>query len=60
VTTAEVNALGQQLVIADADGDAERLRASAYRLLSGLSEEHARADDLAARVHALTAREKKS
>jgi hypothetical protein len=52
-TTAEVNALGEQLIMADAEGDAERIRVTAYRLLAELGGEHARADQLNARLHTL-------
>ena len=52
-TTAEVNALGEQLIMADAEGDAERIRVTAYRLLAELGGEHARADQLTARLHTL-------
>ncbi len=52
-TTAEVNALGEQLIMADADGDAERIRVTAYRLLAELGGEHARADQLTVRLHTL-------
>lgn len=57
MTTDDVNALGARLVAADADGDAEGFHDTAYTLLAGLGEEHARADGLAARVHALAGKE---
>lgn len=53
MTTEEVNALGRDLITADADGDEDRFHAAAYSLLAGLGGEHARADSLAARVHSL-------
>jgi hypothetical protein len=53
MTTDDVNALADHLVAADMDGDAEKIRATAYDLLHSLSAEHARADSLAARVHTL-------
>lgn len=53
MTTEEVNALGRDLITADAEDDPDRFRGAAYRLLAGLGEEHAHAERLAARVHSL-------
>jgi hypothetical protein len=53
MTTDQVNDLGDRLVAADCDGDAEKVRAVAYDLLHSLAVEHERADCLAARVHSL-------
>jgi hypothetical protein len=57
MTTEEVNGLGIRLAAADADGNEEVFRAAAYAALTGLGVEHARADGLAARVHALAWRD---
>jgi hypothetical protein len=51
-TTAEVTELGQALVVADAEGDPRRVLDVAYRLLTVAGAEHARADQLAARLRA--------
>jgi hypothetical protein len=59
VTTDDVNALGARLVAADADGGAEGFHDTAYTLLAGLGEEHARADGLAARIQTLAGRERR-
>lgn len=58
MTTEEVNALGRDLITADAEDDQDAFHAAAYSLLAGLGEEHGRADSLAARVHSLTGGER--
>ena len=60
MTTDDVNALGDDLVAADMDDDAERFHATAYDLLHSLTVEHARADCLAARMHTPTSAKKGS